>query len=62
MLKKVNMTYLKALPLHLLRRAERKDGNLNLAAVLVRAVSKGLNAQSKTSYYDNIRKIVGRCA
>lgn len=60
--KKVDMICLKVLPLHLPLRADRNDGKMNLRTVMVRAVNKGLNIQSKTSYYDNMRKIVGRCA
>jgi len=56
------MIYPKVLPLNLRGRADRKDEKLNLAAVMVRVVNKGLNIQSKTSYFNNIRKIVGRCA
>jgi hypothetical protein len=57
--KKVDMTYFKVLSQHLLGRADRNDEKLNLQAVMVLAVNKELNIQSKTSYYDNIRKTVG---
>jgi hypothetical protein len=40
--KRVEMSYLNVLPLHLPGRADRNEDKLNLAAVMVRAVNKGL--------------------